>query len=119
MYITVGPSDSIVANIGVANIDYYCSYQDPGSILAVQYGTTTGAANYSLIPNPASNYPTQVQAISIYNHSGASATLIIEYISNVPNTRILLEITLADNFTLTYTADGAGFQVYNANGVRQ
>jgi hypothetical protein len=120
MYTTTGSSDllKLVITGSTVNLDYYCSYFSSGT-LSANAGNASAAGTYFLIPGAAS-YPNGVQAISISNKNiSLAVTITVQYVDNALNTRQLLTISLAAQYTLTYTDEGAGFQVYNATGVRQ
>lgn len=121
MYATVNSSDYIQVSLSGAatlNVDYYCSFFDGAT------GGFSALAGTLLTPTTgflvsAGSNPGQVQAISIYNVGPpASITVTVQYYDGVSNTMNLLDFSLPTGFTLTYTADGAGWQVYNTNGAR-
>lgn len=121
MYATVANSDLIqvivLAGGPGINVDIYCSYMVFGS------GLTEEDYNINLLNSP-QNFISinsdvcQMQAASIYNGGTTSITVAVQYQDSLSNTYVLLEVGLPARYTITYTADGAGWQVYNASGGR-
>jgi hypothetical protein len=120
MYATfTSGSDTIKLDLSgsIISVDYYCDYINSGTGLQVQYNTESSVGTYPLVPSPSVGTTNQVQAISVYNKASNTITVTVGYYIST-NEWILISIDLAANYTLTYTADGDGWQVYNTNGGR-
>jgi hypothetical protein len=103
---------------GTFSASYYCSYNSNLNGLGVEYNTLAINNILPLTPTPGVGETLQLQALSICNSvSSSMLTIQILYINS--GNYILYQIDLTAGYTLTYTADGAGFQVYDTNGVRQ
>jgi hypothetical protein len=106
---------------GTFSASYYCSYNNNTNGLAVKYGSVSSNTTIDLtLPPGAASQTNQVQAISIVNSaSSSSLTVIIQYFDGSNDYTLFEVMSLGAGYTLTYTADGAGFQVYDTNGDRQ
>jgi len=100
-------------------VDFYCDYITSTGVLKGQHGFITSNTPTALIQSPSVGQTNQMQALSIYltSASAGSVTVTIDYYDG-SNPYPIYVISLPQDYTLTYTADGSGWQVYDTNGDR-
>jgi hypothetical protein len=118
MYATDTSTDYIKLQVssGTPNVDYYCAYLNLSSNTVEESDGNTSTTG-SLIPFSTLS-PNQVQTISIFNTTSSTGSVLVTVVYNNGTDYVLFKITLPIGYTLTYTCDGAGWQVYDNTGKR-